>query len=206
MSKIIGICVTLLTVLATSVYARDKPYQPYAMEFQWQKAIAKKNHKNIKDYFLLLPSVFIDCEGAQFGAASTKDEREELITYVDLKNGYLEYAGSQLTLFKDRTNKKDIIAIQDGKCGAGTTCGALNTLIELEGTVWKFRVDLLPKGKRLEELYGEELRSDTVCPYFDLPRIGTTILVKNECLINECNPQSIVARYLWTGERFIIEE
>lgn len=42
MSKIIGICVTLLTVLATSVYARDKPYQPYAMEFQWQKAIAKK--------------------------------------------------------------------------------------------------------------------------------------------------------------------
>lgn len=212
MRKIVGMCV-IFAILVTNAYGYgDNETQEYVLEFAWQKSLAEKKKKNIKDYFLLLPTDFLDCEHMrdfdERFAYSTKERREELITKVDLKNGYLEFGGpqSQLAIFKDVTSKKDIIAVQIGGCGAGNTCGAINALMQLEGATWKFRVDLLPQGKTLEELYYEELRTDAVCPYFDLPQYGTTILVRNECLVNECKPRAVVARYLWSGERFVIEE
>lgn len=193
------IFIFLFTLLAiTNVYAQENPNETFPLEFSWQKDIANKSNKNIKDYFLLIPSTFINCEGAERGAYSTIDKREKKIKKIDLKNGYLQFnKKAQLVLYKDRKNNVDIVAIQSGGCGAANTCGALNTLIEFKNNVWKFRIDLLPQGKMMEDLY----YTDAVCPYFDLPQFGTTILIKDEN-----NENSIVAKYEWTKERFIISQ
>jgi hypothetical protein len=189
------ILVLLTTLISTTLCAQENPKKKYPLEFEWQNEIATAKTKNIKDYFLLLPSEFIDCEGAQFGQYSTKQKREEIISKIDQKNGYLQfYRTAQLVLFKDRKNKKDIIAIQSGRCGAGNTCGALNTLLEFQDSTWVFRIDLLPEGKRIEDLYYD----DDHCPYFDLPQYGTTILIKNEL-----DDDSIITRYKWTKQRFV---
>lgn len=192
------ILVALFSIIAfeKNSIAQEDSTKTYQIEFDWQNPFAAKKTKTIKDYFFLLPSSFIDCEGAELGMYSTFNKREKLISKLDLKNGYLQFnRADQLVLFKDRKNKIDIVAIQAGGCGAGSTCGALNTLLELKNNVWKFRVDLLPKGKMMEDLY----YSDEVCPYFDLPQYGTTILVKDEY-----KKESIVAKYLWNREKFLL--
>ncbi|MBT4498253.1 MAG: hypothetical protein HOC74_11050 [Gemmatimonadetes bacterium] len=185
----------LIAIISTNLCAQEDPKKKFPLEFEWQNGIATEKTKNINDYFLLLPSEFIDCEGAQFGQYSTKQKREKIISKIDQKNGYLQfYKTGQLVLFKDRKNNKDIIAIQSGRCGAGNTCGALNTLLEFQDSTWIFRIDLLPDGKRIEDLYYD----DDTCPYFDLPQYGTTILIKNEW-----GDDSIITRYKWTKQKFV---
>lgn len=203
MNKIAVLCTVILLALTITVYGQEKQEKKYALEFLWQKPLAAKKNKNIKDYFLLLPTDFFDCEGVRFFSDccsySTKKEREKLITKLDVKNDYLEFGTAQLVLFKDREKHKDIIAIQWGGCGAGNTCGALNTLMELKKSTWIFRVDLLPQMKNIDDLY----YAGDVCPYFDLPQHGTTILVRNECLELSCKDGEVITRYFWDKGRFI---
>lgn len=188
------ICSLMLMIIPMLTFAQENPKATYPLEFDWQKIISSKKNKNIKDYYLLIPSIFIECEGAMFNEYATKKQREDIITKLDIQNGYLMwYDRAQLVLFKDRVNEVDIIAIQSGRCGAGTTCGGLNSLLEFKNGEWKYRVDLLPFGKTIEEL----LYKNDVCPYFDLPQYGTTILVKDE---NKKN--SVITKYIWKKQRF----
>ncbi len=188
------IWIVMLAAISIEIFAQENPNKKYTIEFEWQKTIAHKESKNIKDYFLLLPSEIINCEGAMMNEYSTKQQREGSISKLDLKNGYLQFHRTgQLVLFKDRINKKDIIAVQSGRCGAGNTCGAYNTLMEFHNEQWMFRIDLLPDGKLIEELYYD----DNSCPYFDLPQFGTTILIRNEL-----KEGSVITKYKWTKQRF----
>ncbi len=184
----------LIAIVTLNLFAQENPNTKYPLEYDWQKKIAEKKQKNIKDYFLLIPSCFFG-EMAQFGEYSTIEKREKIIIKEDIRNGYIQYHGSaQLVLFKDRKNKIDIIAIQTNGCGAGTNSMALNTLLEFKDNQWRFRIDLLPDGKMIEDLY----YSDDSCPWFDLPQFGTTILVKDEL-----KDEKIIAEYKWMGHRFI---
>ncbi len=186
--------------ICSSLYSfgQENVKNVYSIEFPWQTELTKKEKKTIEDYFLLLPSDFIDCEGIYEGYP-TREKREKLIQKKDVRNGYIEFQKTaQLALFKDKVNSKDIVAIQIGRCGAGSTCGSLNTLLELKDNKWIYRVDLLPKRERMEDIYNR-LEKEDKCPYFDLPQIGTVISVRDEN-----NNGAIITSYRWTGTNFQI--
>lgn len=192
--------IVLFMLINIVCFGQEHANRTYPIEFDWQHDIAKKKKRTIEDYFLLLPSQFLDCERI-FKGFPTVDNRIEIIKKKDLRNGYLEFHGrSQIALFKDKTNSKDIIAIQIGGCGAGNTCGSLNTLLEFTDNKWVYRIDLLPNSKRVEDIYNE-IEKDGKCPYFNLPQIGTTIELRDEN-----NNGSIIMKYEWTGQRFNIIE
>jgi hypothetical protein len=186
----------ILSILSIVSFGQENIKKSYSIEFEWQKDIANKPTKTIEDYFFLLPSSFLDCEGIYEGLP-TKEKREKIVNSKDIKNGYLEfYKTAQLALFKDRLNSKDIVALQIGRCGAGSTCGALNTLLEFVDNKWLYRVELLPNRERMEDIYNR-LEKQDICPYFDLPKIGTTILIRDEN-----SNDSIILKYKWTGQKF----
>jgi len=107
-------------------------------EFLWQDTIAMKKNLNVLDYFLLLPSSILNCENSQQGFKTAK-ERLALPTRIDIKNGYISFfKAAQLTLFKNRKDNIDIIALQIGKCGAGSTCGGTNALMQFQRTSRKW--------------------------------------------------------------------
>lgn len=148
-----------------------------SLEFDWQSDLLKKENKNIVDYFHLMPSRFINCEGAQFGHYNSAEKRAKIINLTDLKNGFLEFnRGSQIVLFKDRINKRDIIGIQSGQCGAGANCAAINGFYTIENSKWVEVNSITPfKLPLVEKFY-----SDEICPYYDLPRHGLNVKLMNE--------------------------
>lgn len=181
--------------LTSFVKGQEKNSKKYPIEFDWQKELAKKGTKTIEDYFLLLPSEFLDCEGIYNGYSSI-EKREKLIAKKDIRNGYIQFhKTAQISLFKDRVNLKDIIAVQIGRCGAGNTCGSLNTILEFIGNKWILRVDLLPDHKTIADIY-HELEKEDICPYFNLPQIGTIIDVRDEY------SGAVIMKYNWTGQKF----
>jgi hypothetical protein len=151
----------------------------------------------VEDYFLLLPSSFLDCENLSHGYP-TKEERRKLIKTSDARNGYLEFnRNSQIAVFKDRNDKRDYIAVQIGRSGSGNTCGAINSLFQFDvkTSSWIKRDDLFPKGYSHSELYNS-LSDRDIFPYFLLPRRGTIIKVKNE------ENDSLLAELKWDGKKF----
>lgn len=168
----------------------------FALEYHWQVAIANKQTKDILDYFNLIPSEFINCEGAQFAAYDSIQKRAAIINEVDKKNGYLEfYNGSQIVLFKDRVSKRDIIGIQSGKCGAGTTCGAVNGFYILQDSDWIEVKNITPFTPSLIDA----LYSDDICPYYDLPRYGLKVN-----LMDEFSGQKI-HEMTWEKDQFVFD-
>jgi len=166
-------------------------------EFGWQSAIAAKPAKNVLDYFLLLPSSYLDCENVRRGFP-TEESRRELASHVNVRNGYIGFArNAQVALFKDRENGIDIVALQMGRCGAGSTCEPHNQLLQYQGAQkgWVVRDDLVPEGYTFEELYEEYMDDDEKCPYYHLPEVGLTIEVRDEFT------GSTFARLKWTGTR-----
>lgn len=148
-----------------------------AFEYKWQDKLAKKEAKNIADYFNLVPGKFIDCEGAQFGDYDSVEKRTKIIDILDIKNGYIEfYSGSQLVLFKDRVNQRDIIGIQSGKCGAGTNCGGINGFYTIKGNEWTEVKNITP----FNDSFSDKFYTDEICPYYDLPRFGLKVKLMNE--------------------------
>jgi hypothetical protein len=168
-----------------------------AMEFEWQAKVFSKSTLTLEDYFLLLPSEFLDCENGKT-IFDSKEKRTKQIQIKDLKNGYFGFfKGAQIALFKNKKSKTDFIAVQIGKSGAGSQCGAINGIFELDKSQrkWKSRNDLLPTDYTFDSLY-ERLSSKEVFPYFDLPRKGTTLFIKEE------SKDSLLYKLKWTGEAF----
>lgn len=191
LARIGGLVSLLLTACAN---ASDSAW---VAGFQWQSKIAAKPTKTVEDYFLLLPSAIVDCENIAKGLPSP-EERKKLIKVSDVKNGYLGFGkNSQLAVFKNRSEKIDIIAMQVGKSGAGNSCGAVNALFQFDANTktWKMRDDLLPKGYTHKELY-DALSGKDILPYFLLPRKGTDIEVKIE------GNDSVLAVLRWNGKSF----
>ncbi len=180
--------VTLLIINSLNAFSDEN-------QFTWQFEIAMKEHKNILDYFHLLPSDSINCEGAKFNAYDSMDKRNKIVKFIDIKNGYLEFnANSQIVLFKDRVKTRDIIAIQSGGCGAGNTCGSINKFYTFHKGNWVELTELMPFGSL-------ESRFDYIqyCPYYNLPRFGLTVEIINEF------DQAIIEKYKWNKDHFILK-
>ncbi|TBR42751.1 hypothetical protein CBF23_006115 [Marinomonas agarivorans] len=168
-----------------------------SFEFAWQSDLSTKESKTIEDYFNLLPSRFINCEGAQFGHYDSAEKRAKIIKHKDLKNGFLEFnRGSQIVLFKDRINKKDIIGIQSGKCGSGSNCPAINGFYTVENNQWIEINHVTPFKQSLTDAF----YSDDICPYYDLPRYGLRVK-----LINELSEKSF-REMTWKKDKFVFDE
>jgi hypothetical protein len=168
--------------------------------FPWQSAIAAKRTKTVEDYFFLLPSSIVDCENNAMGLPSA-EERKKLIRISDVKNGYLAFGkNSQVAVFKNRADKTDLIAIQFGRSGAGSSCGAVNSIFQFDSKskTWISRDDLFPKGYAQKDLY-TVLSDKDILPFFLLPRKGTDIEVKNE------NNDSTLAVLHWNGKAFVVK-
>ncbi len=149
--------------------------------YEWQRELLEKGNKSVKDYFLLLPIDIVYCE--QPLEDESYKSREDLLTKENIKAGYLEAGNMQVALFKDRENDLDLIAIQRGKSGAGTTCGGINAILEFKEGCWVYRNDLLPEDKVLtdiEKAYLVKNNYEVALPYFALPEVGTTIRVLDE--------------------------
>jgi hypothetical protein len=186
----------LLVVLFLAVAVWADTLEPKC-EFLWQDTIAMKKNLNVLDYFLLLPSSILNCENPQQDFKTAK-ERLTLPTKIDIKNGYISFfKAAELTLFKNRKNNIDIIALQIGKCGAGSTCGGTNSLMQFQRTSrkWALRNDLLPNGCTHEELYEKHI-DQNICPYFKLPATGLVISVKDE------STDSTLEQFEWDGTKF----
>lgn len=169
------------------------------LDFPWQDSIAELKQKNIHDYFLLLPSNFLDCENIKEGYSSIQ-KRETLCNVIDIKNGYIQFLKvAEMALFKNRSDSIDIIAVQIGKCGAGATCGAVNEIMQFlpKEKKWKFKKDLLPTGYTYKELY-EKYIDDDICPYFKLPQKGLVIKIVDE------NQEKDMFQMKWNGEKFFL--
>jgi hypothetical protein len=173
----------------------------FSTNFAWQNSIAETRKKNIQDYFLLLPSVFLDCENVAQGFPSLK-KRLALITKNDPKNGYLAFMkNSEIALFRNKKEESDFLVVQIGRSGVGNTCECHNQVIQFNSNSkkWKIRDDLLPQGYTQKELY-DKLSDLEIFPYFELPKKGYEIKVRNE------NSDSTLYRMKWDGTKFIITQ
>jgi hypothetical protein len=190
-----GILFSIL--LAISSFPADSTW---VAGLPWQSALAAKRSKTVEDYFLLLPSSIVDCENIAKGIP-TSEERKKLIRLSDVKNGYLTFGkNSQLAVFKNRTEKMDLIALQFGRSGAGSSCGAVNSVFQFDAKTktWIARDDLIPKGYAQKELY-VALSDKDILPFFLLPRKGTGIEIKNE------NNDSTLAVLHWNEKAFVVK-
>ena len=124
---------------------------------------------------------------------------------VDIKNGYIEFGQSYLSLtialFKNKNQGKDFLAISSNTSGRGSTCGGYNMIIEFlsDSMAWRYRNDLLPSNEEmkphLDNFYSDP---DDMFPYFQLPRIGLVV-----DYMDEMSGKSVF-QMKWTGERFEI--
>jgi hypothetical protein len=191
--KVLLICTLLLTNTTILIFADSNEYK---IEYEWQNSIAEQKKLNIRDYFLLLPSSILDCENSGF---KTNVSREKIINKTDIVNGYMSFfKTSEIALFKDRKHNIDIVAIQIGKCGAGSTCN-FNTIMQFDKIkkIWISREDLLPVGCTHSELYDKYIDNGK-CPYFKLPEKGLKIKVLDE------STADLICEFGWNGSRFMI--
>ncbi len=171
-----------------------------SFEFEWQKAIAQKEQKTIEDYFLLLPSRFLDCENVEAGLPTQK-LRMSIIGIKDLKNGYIQFdRTSEIVLFINRVENINILGVQIGKSGAGNTCGSINSFYQYDSSsnLWLERDDILPEGFTHNALYNKYSAADQY-PYFKLPQFGLNLEVRAE------DSEKILCILKWDGQKFVKE-
>jgi len=194
---------SLIIFMYTLTVSNAQYYHEFSLksDLPWQIVLAKKKNKTILDYFYLLPSDFLDCDRTQQGLPSV-EKRKKICRLIDEKNGYIQfYNSSQIALFKDRKKAIDIIAIQTGLCGAGSNCGSINCLIQfnVNTNTWIERTDLLPAGYSHEALFEKYINQDK-CPYFDLPKEGYLINIRDEI------SGETICGLQWNGHSFDIAQ
>ena len=198
MMKLKIFIIAVFPILLNNLFSEEVD-STFSINFEWQNAIVETKKKSIQDYFLLLPSDFLDCEKSAQGFP-TLNKRLALIKKIDLKNGYLAFMNSsEMALFKSKKEGFDFLVIQIGKSGSGNTCECHNQVLQFlpKTKNWKLRDDLLPKGYTQEELY-DRLSEHDIFPYFELPKKGFEIKVRNE------NSDSTLYRMKWDGSKFIL--
>jgi hypothetical protein len=191
------------TIILFSFFAlQSQSYQDMntKISYPWQLDIAKKKNKTVLDYFYLLPSDFLDCERTENGLPSLSIRKKQ-VTFIDEKNGYLEFfKSSQMALFKSRKDSLDIVVLQTGKSGAGCSCGSINDAFQFipEKNIWIPRKDLFPSGYKHDELYNKYVDLN-ILPFFKLPKKGFTIEIADEA-----KHDSVIGSLRWNGERFAV--
>lgn len=173
----------------------------YNLSFEWQKEVASKSNKTVHDYFHLLPDAFFDPEGISDLYESVQS-RDSLITILDLSNGYIRFEGTnEITLYKDRKNNRDIIALQVGKYCHACNSPEGNRILKFDTTMnrWVPMESLLPDNF---DRYGRYNTNSDIerFPYFDLPQHGTSILIRDE------ETETILDTLYWNGSSFFLKE
>jgi hypothetical protein len=193
---------TVSSVVLSYLLIYSQNYQDFStkISYPWQMDIAKKKNKTIIDYFYLLPGGFLDCDGTHH-YYPTFSERKKLLTHIDEKNGYIESVTiHQMALFKNKKESIDILVLQTGKSGAGSSCGSLNQAFQYipEKYIWIERSDLFPSGYNHEELYNKYSEFNLL-PFFKLPRKGLIIEIADEA-----QNDSVIGTLQWDGGKFNI--
>ena len=180
----------------------------------WQTDIAKKEKKNIEDYYLLLPKKLLEIESEikydskEYRLEKAHSEKNPNQGRVNLKSGYLiasPDAYLKMTLFKDKINNKDIIAIVLG-CGMPPIQYCDFGFIEFdnEKMVWKINMEIFPwtkfnaKCKEIAKL--NSANQEEFIPNIILPEFGTTIYLIDAWDSKETPLISIK----WNGQSFEI--
>ncbi|MBN2089221.1 hypothetical protein JW964_06395 [candidate division KSB1 bacterium] len=161
--------------------------------------------KNIVDYYLTLPGEYFVCDAG--AVQDTKDFRTKCIQYKNIKNGYLRAKvdnGMQypleVALYKDRINKRDIIAVSID-CGPGCMCNVFKLLTLDKKGQWEVIENILPiqeMEKTLEKAL--EKSENELFPAFVLPEFGTTIKVIDS------ESKKLLYELIWQGGKFQIKE
>ncbi len=161
--------------------------------------------KNIVDYYLLLPNEFFACDAGDF--KDTKEFRLKSIQHKNIKNGYLLAKidnGMQfpleVALYKDKINKRDIIAISID-CGPGCMCNVFKLLALDKKGEWEILENILPvqeMEKMIEKL--QKKSESELFPAFVLPEFGTTIKVIDSETKNH------LYELIWQGGKFQVKE
>ncbi len=181
----------LITTLSFQTLAQEM--KTYKIEFDWQNEIANKINKDALDYFYLLPSVFINCEGASMGMYKTLENRRSIKPKLSEDRDYLGfYRVAELSVLR-KSHGGDVIAIQSGRCAAGNTCGAINSTFVFEGGVWKESSGILPKS--INDVLVAP--ADEICPYIDLSK------TKNGVVLMDLYSEKPIAEAIWNGKRFV---
>jgi hypothetical protein len=183
----------LATISLTSMQISAFEPEEHQIEFGWQQEFSDKSNKVALDYFYLLPSIYINCEGASFNAYDSLDKRKNIKPRVSDDGEYLGfYRTAEISVYK-RKSGGDIIAIQSGRCGSGNTCGAINSAFTFENGTWKETIEVLPKNV-IDIL---RTPTDEVCPYIDLSKNKKGLVIMNEYTGQDIN------EFSWNGVQFI---
>lgn len=160
--------------------------------------------KNILDYYLLLPEEYFTCDAGDFN--DTKDFRLKCVQYKNIKNGYLRAKvdnGMQypleIALYKDRINKRDIIAVSID-CGPGCMCNVFKLLVLDKKGEWEVIENILPlqeMEKTLEKL--QKKSENELFPAFVLPEFGTSIKVMDS------ETKNLLYELIWEGGKFQVK-
>jgi hypothetical protein len=179
----------------------------------WQTQIGLKDSKDIIDYFLLLPThllegeIEIENDTKDFRLASTSEGSGR----INVSAGYLEAkpgANIMMALFKNRIDKRDVIAIAIG-CGVPPIqlCDYGFLVFDSQAKKWTFS-DVFPWGdfdRRCEEVKAERSNlNGSVQPFIPnivLPEVGTTINVVDAW----DSKKEAVFTVVWEGTRFKVE-
>ena len=164
---------------------------------------AKKDTRNVLDYYKLLPENMLENE-----AAKAK------ITIQDTKNGYLKIEGLfegwvEVALFRKKSGSPVLIV---GSTGCGPVCTTDVTAYELSGgKLVNETKRILPKlsDEEIIEIYNkkktdgdEDTESEPVSCVYELPRIGTVIKIKADTTLA---PSDITLYELhWKDDKFIV--
>ncbi|TCS41282.1 hypothetical protein BCF53_10613 [Reinekea marinisedimentorum] len=62
--NLIKVCTSTLLTLISSTFAYS---DNIPLEYDWQSSFSVIENKSVYDYYMLIPSCFIDCEMAYFG-------------------------------------------------------------------------------------------------------------------------------------------
>jgi len=174
----------------------------------WQKAIAKTENKTILDYYLLLPKSLLEAESEIIN--DSKEFRLEKANSdnpnhgrVNIKSGYLIASPDiwlKMAVFKDRINRKDIIAIEFG-CGPPPNMYCDYGFIEFdsEKLIWSINKNVFPWDK-FEKIYLEQSKDDNIEPFIPnliIPEFGTDIK-----MVDAWNTEKTVYTFKWNGQKF----
>ena len=197
----------------------ENPFDKYSLSHSWQKKIAEKPQKTILDYYMLIPTGWLEGEdgfGTNEGQKDTYEYRMESVKKspwgcLDQKNGFLKAAPDAnicMALFKDKIHNRDVIAFVEG-CGEMPvqSCNYLFITFDEAKKEWRNVNDLFPyeeMGKRCKFLEKHKTWDDdtTVEPYLKLPEFGTTIKIMDT--FSDDEHLLFVAK--WNGERFVLSD
>ena len=179
----------------------------------WQIEIAKKEHKNVLDYYLLLPKQLLIGELGITDKRDTKEFRlnsikQENPAYgrVNIKAGFLVASPDafiKMALFKDRLNNRDILSIVLG-CGEPPVqyCDFGFVVFDKSSLKWYVNKEVFPWKKfyaKCDSITSAYTGTEYFLPNIILPEFGTTISV-----IDAWNGENSVFKIDWTGKQFVV--